>query len=299
MPLNLPKLDDRNFADLVDEARNLIQNVAPEWTNYNPSDPGITLIELFAFLTEIMIYRLDRVTDNNTQSFLRLMNGPDWQPSDRGIQEDVRTTIQLVRKRERAVSCQDFERLTKEADTRVARSKCIPRRNFDLSLETESPGHVSLIVVPKAENMGSISDIIASVESNLEPRRLVTTHLHVAAPVYLPIELVTEVVPLPDVPDDPSGEFRKSIAKTFRDFLDPLNGGGEGDGWPFGRNVFVSEVFELLDLLDGVDYVNSVNLNTAAAGRLIHKGTELVGIDVRPYELVQVNSITVNGEVQS
>src|SRR5690349_4133941 len=53
MPLPLPNLDDRSYTDLVEEARRLIPTYAPEWTNHNPSDPGIMLIELFAYLTEM------------------------------------------------------------------------------------------------------------------------------------------------------------------------------------------------------------------------------------------------------
>ena len=51
---------------------------APEWTNYNPSDPGITLIELFAYLSEMLLYRLNRVGDANLLEFLKLINGPSW-----------------------------------------------------------------------------------------------------------------------------------------------------------------------------------------------------------------------------
>ena len=80
MPLQLPNLDDRRYADLVEEARSLIPTFAPEWTNHNPSDPGITLIELFAFLSEMLIYRLNRVTARNVLSFLKLLNGTDWNP---------------------------------------------------------------------------------------------------------------------------------------------------------------------------------------------------------------------------
>ena len=75
MPLPIPVLDDRRFADLFTEARSLIPTYAPEWTNHNPSDPGITLIELFAHLTEMLIYRLDRVTTANTVAFLNLLDG--------------------------------------------------------------------------------------------------------------------------------------------------------------------------------------------------------------------------------
>ena len=48
MPLRLPNLDDRRYADLMTEARRLISLYDPEWTNHNPSDPGITVVELFA-----------------------------------------------------------------------------------------------------------------------------------------------------------------------------------------------------------------------------------------------------------
>jgi hypothetical protein len=112
MPLPLPNLDDRTYQDLVEEARGLIRNSAPAWTNYNPSDPGITLIELFAYLTEILIYRLNRVTDANRYAFLKLLNGPDWQPSpQKTLAEEIRETVLTLRRSDRAVTCQDFESL--------------------------------------------------------------------------------------------------------------------------------------------------------------------------------------------
>lgn len=68
-----PNLDDRTFEDLVEEAKRLIPQYCPEWTNFNPSDPGITLIELFAWMTEMMLYRLNKVPDKNYLAFLELM----------------------------------------------------------------------------------------------------------------------------------------------------------------------------------------------------------------------------------
>lgn len=63
MALPSPNLDDRNFDQIVEEAIRLIPQYCPEWTNYNPSDPGITLVELFAWLTEMMLYRINRIPD--------------------------------------------------------------------------------------------------------------------------------------------------------------------------------------------------------------------------------------------
>ena len=50
-----PKLDDRTYADIVAEAMRLIPRYCPEWTNHNPSDPGITIVELTAWMTELNI----------------------------------------------------------------------------------------------------------------------------------------------------------------------------------------------------------------------------------------------------
>ncbi|MEY2996105.1 MAG: hypothetical protein RLZZ39_930, partial [Actinomycetota bacterium] len=68
-----PDLDDRRFQDLVDEAKRMIPRFLPEWTNHNVSDPGVALIELFAWMTELTLYRLNRVPDRVYTSFLDLV----------------------------------------------------------------------------------------------------------------------------------------------------------------------------------------------------------------------------------
>ncbi|MFL6074147.1 MAG: putative baseplate assembly protein [Mycobacteriales bacterium] len=71
--LPAPNLDDRRFQDLVDDARRLVQQRCPEWTDHNVSDPGITLIEAFATITDQLLYRLNRVPDLNYLKFLDLI----------------------------------------------------------------------------------------------------------------------------------------------------------------------------------------------------------------------------------
>ena len=73
MALPVPNLDDRRFQDLVDEAKRLVQQRCPEWTDHNVSDPGVTLIELFAWMTDQVVYRLNRVPDRNYVKFLELI----------------------------------------------------------------------------------------------------------------------------------------------------------------------------------------------------------------------------------
>jgi predicted phage baseplate assembly protein len=73
MTLPTPELDDRSFQDLVDDAKKLVQVRCPEWTDHNVSDPGVTLIETFAYVTSQLIYRLNRVPDRLYVKFLELI----------------------------------------------------------------------------------------------------------------------------------------------------------------------------------------------------------------------------------
>ena len=63
MSLPMTNLDDRSFQDIVDEAKRMIPQLCPEWTNHNLSDPGVALIELFAWMTEMTLFRLNQVPD--------------------------------------------------------------------------------------------------------------------------------------------------------------------------------------------------------------------------------------------
>jgi predicted phage baseplate assembly protein len=73
MSLPAPNLDDRRFQELVDDAKRMVQQRCPEWTDHNVSDPGVTLIELFAWMTDQVLYRLNRVPDRNYVRFLEML----------------------------------------------------------------------------------------------------------------------------------------------------------------------------------------------------------------------------------
>lgn len=81
MALPSPNLDDRRFQQLVDEAKRYVQQRAPEWTDHNVSDPGVTLIETFAYLVDQLLYRLNRVPDKNYLAFLDLLGIRLYPPS--------------------------------------------------------------------------------------------------------------------------------------------------------------------------------------------------------------------------
>lgn len=86
MSLPEPMLDNRTFNQLVAESEAQIDRLSPGWTNYNAADPGITLLELFAWLSEQNLYRADRVTDEMVRAFLRLV---DIAPAPPAVAETV------------------------------------------------------------------------------------------------------------------------------------------------------------------------------------------------------------------
>ncbi|MGE0885925.1 MAG: putative baseplate assembly protein [Blastocatellales bacterium] len=73
MPLPAPELDNRTAQSIVDEAKRMIPQLCPEWTDHNVSDPGVTLIELFAWMTEMLLYRVNQVPAKNYIKFLDLL----------------------------------------------------------------------------------------------------------------------------------------------------------------------------------------------------------------------------------
>jgi hypothetical protein len=326
MSLQLPNLDDRRYEDLVAEAISLIPTYAPEWTNHNPSDPGVTLVELFAYLSDMLIYRINRVTSRNVLSFLKLLNGTNWDPfTDKPDEKELSgpekqaitqklndlpddelrqlvarqlpLAIKRLRKLERAVSREDFETLALEASPDAARARCLPRRNLDVDLEGEREGHVSVIVLPtiKAETEGKIADVISAVNKYLAPKLLLTTRLHVVKAIFVGLTIETSVALRPDQKqesgndrDNITARIRQEVERFFNPRPDPAR---NTPGWPFGRNIFASEVYALLDQLPFVDYVTDVKLTANRPNRELPNG---VGIEVKPYELVGVENVKVN-----
>jgi predicted phage baseplate assembly protein len=66
-------LDDKTYKEILDEALSLIPHYTPEWTNHNPGDPGVTLVELFSWMTEMVLYRLNKVPEKTYLALLDLM----------------------------------------------------------------------------------------------------------------------------------------------------------------------------------------------------------------------------------
>jgi len=307
MPLRVQNLDDRTYADLVEEAISMIPRYAPEWTNYNPSDPGVTLIELLAYFTEMMIYRLNRVTRESRIGFLKLLRGVD--PAEekrlahapvRDVDEALRQAVLDLRRPQRAVSGEDFEYLARTlevegpAGPKIVRALCLLRRNLEppvnLSGELDHPGHVSVVVLPDKEfHHDELEKFLDLVRNELERKRLLTTRLHVTGPHYLFTSVGAEIHILHGVPAE---EVRNDAIKKLNDYFDPFPGGGpDGEGWPFGRAIHISEIYEQLENVEGVAFIREVCiLNLATSGsRLAHEHAA-IGIQIGIHSTVGVDT---------
>jgi hypothetical protein len=307
MSIPQPTLDDRSYAGLLEEARTLIPSLAQEsWTNHNPSDPGITLVELFAWLTEMLIYRVNRLPEANTLAYLQLLNGPKWTPGD-DLEEDIRATVLDLRRRHRAVTSGDYEALAREADPGVARARCVPKRKLDEQNEVDRrvprEGCVSVVVVPdtnipSAVDSGSLpraplpsAGLLTAVRDSLGTKRLVTVRQFVVPPVYVPVQAEILIATRPEV-DGPA--LRARLVKKIQDWLDALAGGPDGEGWPFGRDVYASEIYRLLERDPGVELVSDVTLSSSAPANdprfvegevLWHESGDQIGIGLTAHHL--------------
>jgi hypothetical protein len=265
MPIILPNLDDREYADLVAEAKALIPQYAPSWTDHNPSDPGITLIELFAYICEMLMYRNDQVTEENKRMFLKILMGGDWldKPEQSGIPVNqlIQSAIAELRTEERAITNSDFESYALKASKgKVTRVYCRARRNYeDVShIGKDVLGHVSLMIIPAEAPYNVLKDQIKNmIVNDLEPRLLLTTRLHVVAANYVPISVEMK---LKIAEDYRPQNVADAVCNKLAVFFDPVKGDKDEQGWKPGQNIYLSDIYSLLDRVPGVDYVESLSV---------------------------------------
>ncbi|MBQ9483252.1 MAG: hypothetical protein IJU82_03595 [Ruminiclostridium sp.] len=67
------QLDNEYFDDILDNARNMIVSIYPEWTDFNYHDPGITMLEMFAWLKESQQYYINKIGPENIRKYLKLL----------------------------------------------------------------------------------------------------------------------------------------------------------------------------------------------------------------------------------
>jgi predicted phage baseplate assembly protein len=189
------------------------------------------------------------------------------------MDEVVARAQREMRAQLRAVTAEDYELLALRADRSVARAKCtMPRGGNGLA-----PGTMELLVVPAAAESlqgGRLSNLhidrqfAKMIGDYLDQYRLLTTILRVREPHYVGIQVQARIVP---------SEYSRSevvasrVVEQLRAFLSPLplaQGAedvgdlvdGDWEGWPFGRDLYVAEIFSLIQRVPGVKHVLDVRL---------------------------------------
>ncbi|WP_336364724.1 putative baseplate assembly protein [Halalkalicoccus salilacus] len=151
-------------------------------------------------------------------------------------------------------------------------------------LQCEEHGRVRVVVVPYSTLSAPKRPIpsegfLEAVQCHLNRHRLLTDRLTVEAPTYVGVAVDVEARASPDRRDE---DVESAITNTLETFLDPLDG-YEGEGWPFGRPVFVSEIYEVLERQTGIDCVLDVALAPRAGGSLDGAGNVRFDAAALPY----------------
>lgn len=176
-----------------------------------------------------------------------------------------------LRTSQRAVTVADFERLTLEAAPQVARAHCLP--------PADDGGAIRVLIVPRLhvapenlrlDDLVLPPDLIAGVSAHLDERRLLTTSVQIRTPSY---QGVTVIATLRGASSTGRDALRSHALTALYRYINPLTGGPDGRGWPFGRTLTIGEVFALLSEVDGVVGVEEVTLDL----RDLRRGTRREG----------------------
>ena len=193
------------------------------------------------------------------------VNGADAE----SLEQAVIKAPRILRTRDRAVTAEDFEVLAQQAGAgAIARVRCLPANS------QRQAGIVSLLIVPFAntdaiaqgngmtpEEFALSNALQEQIISYLDERRLLGVQVELEEPNYVGVSVQTEVA-LEPAYDNPFAreEIRRNLRRSLYKYLNPLTGGIDGKGWPFGRPVYTSDIVALLQQTPGVRHLGPVLL---------------------------------------
>jgi hypothetical protein len=272
MTLQQLNLDTKTFEDIRDEMVASIQKYTDTWTNHNPSDPGITILEMLSWISETTLFRINRIPEESYTNFLRLVTGAYGieeidillndtflDPSRRHIlefqkeiEEGNKTSItemkanvlRFLTSRYRAVTEDDFRQLTIEASNESKIQAKVKRAIINKSNDDEK---VEVVIVSQSRD--HYNELIPVVKEYLQPRTLIGTIIEVKQPIFTDVDIDVKVVCHNYVmPENVIDNIRTRILQH----LDPFEGGDEKTGWPYTRPLTVYEIAQIIEETNGV-----------------------------------------------
>lgn len=273
MGLTIPNLDRYDFETLKQEAMAKLPAYSSRWTEYNASDPGVTMLELLAWMGDINSYRLNHLGAEHYLAFLSLLNAEKEtqeketdeeeteeenteHQSEQHIQEAFLALREDLSTPSKAVTLQDYEYLAGQtADVALAKVKAeaYPEEN-----------RVSLLIVPysKKKSPQPTKEMRDKVLEFLNDKKLLTTRLEMVEKVsYVPVNVTLRL----QTRFGDSDLLRSEIETLLEAFLHPLYGGMEGRGWEFGEDVHVSHIYLLLKQLKEIEKIESIYFSSSHA----------------------------------
>lgn len=186
---------------------------------------------------------------------------PTWGGDDGETVAEAERRIPLhLRHQDRAVSAEDFREIVEETPG-VALGRVEVRSTWHPAIGAPAPGVITLMLVPDDPQRpeGPVPDrlFLQAVCRHLEPRRLVTTEVHLRGPEYVPLGVSVgfDVVPGLEI-----ALVREAITAALKTFLSPLDGGQEGTGWPLDKPVEDRELWARVARVDGVASVRGLRM---------------------------------------
>jgi hypothetical protein len=166
---------------------------------------------------------------------------------------------QTLRHRGRGLAARDYETLAHEASAGVAAVRVLPATAPN---GRPAPGWITVIIVPKSQEPRPQPSFELRKQVHLflaarMPATMPPERIGIIGPTYLPIGVAARITPRQT---GEAGTVEQRVRTALLLFLHPLTGGPEGRGWPFGRNVYLSDVAAVVEAVDGVDYAQELNL---------------------------------------
>ncbi len=199
---------------------------------------------------------------------LKLTNPvPTWGGDEAETVAEAEQRIpRVLRHRDRLVSAEDFEEITRRTPgVQIGRVEILPLVHPDLP-DFAADGVVTLLALPRFDAVQPDAPrpdrlFLETICDYLAPRRLVTTELHVRGPAYVPVYVSAGIEVVPGYDTAP---VREGVQDLLRQFLSPLFGGYDGAGWPLDRDVEVLELTAMAARVDGVAKVTGLLLAEGA-----------------------------------
>ncbi len=228
--------------------------------------------------------------------------GPTTGGSDEeSVEETKRRAPEVLRNRDRAVTLEDYEYLAREATTDVRKVRALgPREGERDGGLNRSAEYVNVVIIPNAPQEISTpkpsKELLEEVRNYLESRRILTTKVHVTEPRYLPIIVEANITVWGQTLESgltSEAEIAEGLQSKLTNFLHPLFGGREGQGWGIGQAILLSDILELIQLDSHIGFVTELKVRPgkplypySRPERVLQSSTSNVWVQLADYEIV-------------